>query len=449
MKTLPFAIGFAALAIPLAAQASAITAERVRETVTWLAADERAGRDTGSPELVAAGEWIAARFAAAGLQPLTEGRWTQEFALPGLSIDSKAIEVRLHRKHGDQTQEIVLQPDVDVRQWTVADATTGGDEACTVALADDAALQRMLATGSARRPVFCEVAPEDERWVLAKGSRFVLGGRRQATRPVFLVRAGLLPPAADDDSQVTWTTTWSVPEPEKADMAQHNVVGLLRGGAKKDEYVVVSAHYDHVGRGRPVAGDGIYNGADDNATGTTAVLLLAESLGKLQPPPARSILFVCFTAEERGLLGSKAFCARPPVPIDKIVANLNIEMIGRPLPGNESKAWITGDDLSDFAAIAGPALERAGIGLVEFPMAARLFTASDNWAFAQHGVVAHSVSAGSLHQDYHQPGDEADKLDIAHMTAIVRGLHEVTLELANRDAVPQWNDKGRARIARR
>jgi hypothetical protein len=449
MKTPPFAVGLAALAIPLAAQVTTITEERVRETVTWLAADERAGRDTGSPQLVAAGEWIAARFAAAGLQPLAEGRWTHEFALPGSSIDSKAIEVRLHRKHGDRTQEIVLQPDVDVRQWTVADATTGGDEACTVAFADDAAVQRMLDAGSARRPVICEVATGDVRWGLAQGSRFVLGGRRQATRPVFLVRAGLLPLAPDDGSEVTWTATWSVPEPEKVDMAQHNVVGMLRGGARKDEYVVVSAHYDHVGRGREVAGDGIYNGADDNATGTTAVLLLAEALGKLQPPPARSILFVCFTAEERGLLGSKAFCARPPVPIDKIAANLNIEMIGRPLPGNEGKAWITGHDLSDFAAIAGAALERAGIGLVEFPMAARLFTASDNWSFAQRGVVAHSLSAGSLHQDYHQPGDEVDKLDVAHMTRIVRGLHEVTLELANRDAVPQWNDKGRARIARR
>lgn len=438
----------AAFVGPVLAQAAAITEERVRETVAWLAADERAGRDTGSPELVAAGEWIAERFAAAGLQPVQEGRWTHEFALPGYWLDSRAIVVRLVRRQGDDVQTFTLEADADVRQWTVGDATSGVDEPCTVALAGDPALQRMIAAGSARRPVFCEVAADDHRWRAASGMRCALGTKRQASRPVFLVRPGLLPQPSSDKQEVVWTCTWSVAPAERADLPQYNVVGVRPGSSRKDEFVVVSAHYDHVGLGPEVDGDGIYNGADDNATGTTAVVLLAEVVAS-EPPPARSVLFVCFTAEERGLLGSRAFCDRPPVPLGSIVANLNIEMIGRPEPGNEGKAWITGRELSDFADIAARALARADVGLVDHALAARLFAASDNWSFVQQGIVAHTVSAGSLHRDYHQPGDEVDKLDIPHMTRVIRGLREVVFELANRDAPPQWNEQGRARVSRR
>jgi Zn-dependent M28 family amino/carboxypeptidase len=210
--------------------------------------------------------------------------------------------------------------------------------------------------------------------------------------------------------------------------------------------VVVSAHYDHIGTGNPADGDAINNGADDNATGTTAVVLLAEALAKT--PLRRSVLFVCFSAEERGLRGSAAFCDKPPVPLEKIVCNLNIEMIGRPEEGKQGKAWITGHDLSDFAAIAKQALERRSVGLVDFPMSGNLFAASDNFSFVRHGIVAHSISAGSLHEDYHRPGDEVDKLDIAHMTTFVTALCEFVRELADREAAPAWNDAGRKRLER-
>jgi Zn-dependent M28 family amino/carboxypeptidase len=217
---------------------------------------------------------------------------------------------------------------------------------------------------------------------------------------------------------------------------------LLPGTTKKDEYVVVSAHYDHIGIGRPIDGDAIHNGADDDASGTTAVLLLAGAMQR-QPPPVRSVLFVCFAGEEKGLKGSAAFCDRPPVPLERIVANLNIEMIGRPEPGNEGKAWITGAEYSDFAKIVEAPLQRAGVLLVDFRMATQLFAQSDNWSFVQKGIVAHSLSAGSLHADYHRPSDEVAKLDLPHMTRIIGALLPAVRELADRDAVPRWNEKGR------
>jgi Peptidase family M28 len=441
----PSSLSWFLLALPLAAQTSPITEARVRETVSWLAADERAGRDTGSAELVAAGEWISARFAAAGLQPLQEGNWYHEFPLPGFQLDVREARLELVRKVGTETKKIELVPDQDFRQWKVAEALTGADDACTVAMLDDPVLQQLLTAGSARRSIVIEVAEDHPYWLRAAAAHKVLGSRRQASRPVFLVRRGVLPPPPGDGREAIWTASWTLPAPEKVEVPQFNVVAMLPGAAKKDEYVVVSAHYDHVGTGREVDGDRIYNGADDNATGTTAVLLIAEAMAK-QPPPARSVLFVCFTGEERGLVGSAAFCNRPPVPLAQVVANINIEMIGRPAVGNEGKTWITGVELSDFGAIAGPALQRAGVELVDFAMSKQLFAASDNYSFVKKGVVAHSFSAGSLHADYHQPGDEVDQLDLVHMTKIVQGLHEVVREFADREARPAWNEAGRARL---
>ncbi|HEX6811022.1 MAG TPA: M28 family peptidase [Planctomycetota bacterium] len=433
----------------LVCQAATITEQRVRETVTWLAADERRGRNTGSPEIEEAAKWLADRFRDAGLRQVKEGSWTHEFTLPGLVLDSSAVKMALVRKDGKEVKELVLEPDRDIRLWTGSDVVEGRDEACTVARLDDPVMQRMLGAESGRRPVLLEVAEDHPYWQRSAGEHRVLSGRRAAARPVFLVRKSVLPapPGPAETKDITWLATWSVGPAQKADVPQQNVMALLPGTSAKDEYVVVSAHYDHLGTGNPGGdGDAIYNGADDNATGATAVVLLAEALAKT--PMRRSVLFVCFSAEERQLRGSAAFCADPPVPIEQIVCNLNIEMLGRPLPGNEGKAWITGHDLSDFAAIAGQALERRSVGLVDFAGSAQLFAASDNYSFARRGVVAHTVSAGSLHEDYHKPGDEADKLDIAHMTRIVSALVEVVRELADREAKPAWNEAGRKRLER-
>jgi hypothetical protein len=432
----------------LVCQAALITEQRVRETVTWLAADERAGRDTGSPEIEQAASWLAERFRVAGLTQVQEGSWFHEFTLPGLVLDSGTVKMKLLRKMGTETTEHVLEPDRDVRLWTGADVTEGRDEACTVARSDDPVLQQLLGARSARRPVLIEVAEDHPYWLRAKGEHSVLSGRRAAARPVFVVRKSVLPPLPDAEQgkEITWVATWSVGAARKTDVPQKNVMALLPGTTAKDEYVVVSAHYDHIGTGNPADGDAINNGADDNATGTTAVVLLAEALAKT--PLRRSVLFVCFSAEERGLRGSAAFCDKPPVPLEKIVCNLNIEMIGRPEEGKQGKAWITGHDLSDFAAIAKQALERRSVGLVDFPMSGNLFAASDNFSFVRHGIVAHSISAGSLHEDYHRPGDEVDKLDIAHMTTIVTALCEFVRELADREAAPAWNDAGRKRLER-
>lgn len=444
-----------------AAQTAVITEQRVRQTVGWLADDARGGRDTPSAGLEAAADWIAERFAAAKLHQIHEDSWFHRYTLPGLSLDSDQVEVTLAvrvatpapagegkppAEASERIEKVVLRAGEDVRLWRAGEAVLGSDEPCTVADAGDPALERMLMARSARTPTFLLVDADHPLWPLAAGRHQLLGGRRAAARPIFLVQRKALPAAAlaaAKDQKKQWTTTWATPGVEKLDLPLRNVVALLPGSDRRDEYVVVSGHYDHVGIGVPVDGDAVRNGADDNATGAAAVILLAEALAQAGVPLRRSVLFVCFSAEEKGLLGSRAFVANPPVPLERIVANVNLEMLGRPEPGKEGKAWVTGAGYSDFAAIVAPALARAGVGTIEFGMANQLFRASDNLPFAERGIVAHSISAGSLHQDYHQPGDQLEKLDIPHMTKVVAALREAVVDLANRDERPAWSEAGR------
>jgi Zn-dependent M28 family amino/carboxypeptidase len=145
-----------------------------------------------------------------------------------------------------------------------------------------------------------------------------------------------------------------------------------------------------------------------------------------------------FWGEESGLLGSKQFCQTPSWPLEKIVANVNIEMIGRPEPGANSKMWVTGWGESDLGPLMAAASNPFGVEIFEHPkFSAQLYRSSDNWSFAEKGVVAHSFSAGSLHADYHQPDDEWEKLELPHMTRVIQGLFVGSLPLASGEATPK------------
>jgi len=440
----------ALLAVAVQAQqqtpADPITETRVKEVVSFLASDELLGRDSPSPGLDQAAEYIAAAFKKAGLVQAREGSWFHEYTLPGLLLDSKSIELKV--RHVDDKpeeggakvdEEKELKANDDVRLWRAGDGTGEAGQPATMGAFTDPRIRRLLMSGG-RRAVLLEIDPADPTWASAEGVHQPLGQVRQESGPVFLVRKGALPAGGLDSG--TWTVTWKTKAAEVAPVKLRNVVGILRGKELPDEFVIVSAHYDHIGIVSPVNGYSICNGADDDASGTTPVVTIAEALAKA-PPPRRSIAFVCFSAEEKGLRGSKAFAAEPPFPLAQVVANVNIEMIGRPEAGKQKKAWITGAEYSDFAEIARPALLRAGIELTGFDLATRLFGASDNYSLAAKGVVAHSISAGSLHSDYHQPSDEVAKLDLPHMTAVIRGLREMVLEFSNRAAAPAWNEEGR------
>jgi hypothetical protein len=226
-----------------------------------------------------------------------------------------------------------------------------------------------------------------------------------------------------------------------------NVVGILPGSdpALRDEAVVIDAHYDHIGAtaaGRCAAqgADSICNGADDDASGTVAVMEVARMLASAQPAPKRTVVFLLVTGEERGTLGSRWYLDHPAVPLPRTVANLEIEMIGRPdsLAGGPGKAWLTGYERSTMGQI----LRDNGIPLVPDPRPDQnFFGRSDNIAFAYLGIPAHTISSFNLHTDYHRASDEARFTDPEHMAAVINATARATRLLADGPA-PTWAPGG-------
>jgi Zn-dependent M28 family amino/carboxypeptidase len=216
-----------------------------------------------------------------------------------------------------------------------------------------------------------------------------------------------------------------------------NVIGLLEGKSKKEEYVVISAHYDHLGidkNGKD--GDSIYNGANDDATGVTAILTLAKYFKK-KNNNERSILFVAFTAEEMGLLGSNYFGTT--VDADKIVAGINIEMIGKESSFGPKTAWLSGFDRSNFGEIIQKNLIGSEYKLYPDPYPKfNLFFRSDNASLARLGVPAHSFSTTQIDidKDYHQLSDEAEGLDVKTITETIKAIAIGTESMIKGDDTP-------------
>jgi hypothetical protein len=293
-----------------------------------------------------------------------------------------------------------------------------------------------------------------------------MGGRRAASRGALLTAAylahelerfGITPAGEDGFFQpvpfVRITTVRGerltlpslVPEDSvRADRMTEgrNVIGLLRGSDPelRDEVVVVGAHFDHVGTGQPFRGDSIYNGADDDASGTVAVLELARMLAA-GPAPKRTIVFLLVTAEEMGILGARYFVEHATVALDRVVANLQIEMIGRPdeAVGGAGTVWLTGDERSTMGAM----FRAARLPVVPDPRPQqRFFQRSDNIAFARAGIPAHTLSSFGLHEDYHRPSDEIETIDWTHMAQATEIALAAVRVLAD-GARPQWNEGGR------
>ena len=201
-----------------------------------------------------------------------------------------------------------------------------------------------------------------------------------------------------------------------------NIVGVIPGKTKPEEFVVFSGHYDHLGILKPVGKDSIANGADDDASGTTAVITLARYFKKLDNN-ARTIIFVAFTAEEIGEHGSTYFAKT--VEPDKVTAMFNIEMIGKPSKWGQNSAFITGFERSDFGKILQKNLTGTTFNFYPDPYPDQnLFYRSDNASLARVGVPAHTISTDQIDIDkfYHTVGDEVSTLDMANITSTIRAI---------------------------
>jgi Zn-dependent M28 family amino/carboxypeptidase len=234
-----------------------------------------------------------------------------------------------------------------------------------------------------------------------------------------------------------------------------NVVAVVEGADPKlrDEYVAVGSHYDHVGVGRPVGGDSIYNGADDDGSGTVAMMAMAEAFAR-GPRPRRSILFVWHAGEEHGLWGSDYFARYPTVPLDRVVTQLNMDMIGRSkragdaAPANRDlsgpdEIYVIGSKM--MSTELGHLSERVNRAYLNLSFnykyddprdPNRFFFRSDHYNYARRGVPVIFYFDG-VHEDYHRPSDTPDKIDYRKLERVARTVFVTAAEIANLPARPR------------
>ena len=220
----------------------------------------------------------------------------------------------------------------------------------------------------------------------------------------------------------------------KKEITSANIIGVLEGNSKKDEYVIISAHYDHLGT-KKSGEDKIYNGANDDASGVTGVLALAEYFKKVGNE--RTLVFVAFTAEEMGLLGSIHF--GKGIDASKFVAGINLEMIGKIPSFGPNTAWLTGFERSDFGKIVQKNLIGSGYQLFPDPYKKfNLFFRSDNASLARLGVPSHTFSTTAIDVDkeYHQVSDEAETLNMTVITQTIQAVAKGTESIINGKDTP-------------
>ena len=427
----------------------------VRSNLTYLAGSALRGRGSGSEDEHHAAQFIAGRLQDYGLVPAAgEQKFIQTAAVrsrrivgaPTLTVaaESKGSAPRLVLTHGKQmvVAELSSIPvsapleKLDLSSENGADVTPGAallvkvkagtsfDELQILLEPYRTKAALVIVTSSDWQPKFASLAklpppaiqelgeqPEGPRapLVLAKPESF----DRMWTEPdgrIISLNAEVTP----------WkvTRTW-------------NVLGKIEGTRQPEQMILLSAHLDHLG----IENGETYYGADDDASGTVAVMELARLLAK-QPKPARTIVVALWGSEEKGMIGARYFLENPPFSLNAIVANLEFEMIGRPDAKIEPDGlWLTGWDRTNL----GPELVQNGANLVADPHPAeKFFTRSDNYMLAKQGVIAQTISSFGLHKDYHQPTDTVDKIDFQHLDRAIASLIGPLTWLANTDYKPEW-----------
>ncbi len=435
-----------------------INEESVKKTISYLASDELGGRGTPSPGFTIASEYVAKRFEAAGLEPGGVEGWYQNHEIKTTRMPTGGIHIQY--SNGEPIEHFGLLAATDdrfeysgaVTEIKLADEFSEGQfKGPVVATETDSPGNRRYLNSVVRASnrlkqagatALIIVVPEDHMAVgqakQSAGKHRVVNTSQRMAIPVLLVRE------LDAGSEVSM----DLPAAIASQAVVGNTIGILKGSDEtlSKEAILFTAHLDHLGTNPDATGDQIYNGADDDASGVTGVLTLADAFGALPFRPKRSIIFMTLWGEEQGLLGSKQFAAEPTWPLELIVANVNIEMIGRPEPGAAGKIWMTGWGESNLGELMNDAASKNGGTIFEHPQySAMLYRSSDNWSFVEKGVIAHSFSAGSLHGDYHQPGDEWEKLDTEHMTRVVRSLFFGSLPITSGDATPKSSANRRGR----
>lgn len=379
-----------------------LNAKEVERIEKILSADDMQGREAGTPGIDKTADFIASEFKKAGLQTLNKnGSYKQDFAMvtPKFSnascyFDNEAVEIKnlivvtcqsgLYINEKSEYEKIKLDAGKNL----------------------NAEAQKLIRSG--------------KNYLVLVDTSYTKNFNRLTNlkRQIFKIENSVVFVLTTQDPKIFTVEA----RHEINELKLANIVGVLPGKNKNDEYVIFSAHYDHLGIRKPVEGDSIYNGANDDAAGTTAVMMLAKYFKALNNNE-RTIVFVAFTAEEKGGYGSQYF-SRQLDPA-KVVAMFNIEMIGTESKWGKNTAYITGFEKTDMGSILQKNLEGSGFSFYPDPYTAQnLFYRSDNATLARLGVPAHTISTSKMDNElnYHKASDQIETLDMVNMAEIIKAI---------------------------
>ncbi len=434
--------------------AGRLTANDLKADVSFLASDELEGRATPSKGLDIAAQFIAAQFRRAGLEPAGDDGYFQTAAFSSVKPNLEGLELTLEiggRKIAVERASMALSQPVPA---SLDDAPALRVAASGIAsLTPDQTRGRALLIEAARPPAAAATwAPAITILISSQGPRATSG--RSALRddsapapgaPTVLVwdaaiRSAL---AAAPDAEVKVSAR--IPAPAVEPVKLRNVAGILPGSdpALKDTYLVMTAHYDHLGVRAAGDGDRIFNGANDDASGTASLIEIASALAALPAKPKRTIVFIALFGEELGEIGSQYYVRHPLFPLAKTIANVNLEQLGRTDDSEGPKIGLfnlTGFDYTTMAEAFQKAAEEAGVRAVnDQKNSDAYFGRSDNARFADAGVPSTTVSVSYMFPDYHAVGDEWPKLDYENMAKVDCALALAAFGLADSLDAPAWN----------
>jgi len=410
--------------------AKIIPSEQVIKDITYLAGDDLKGRASFSPEIEKAADYIAKRFADIGLKPLASnknGSFLQSFTVH--QIKPQALAVSLNN-NDISNENLAIASTMAKLSWQQGSAQThvigkDDDMRATLSKLNQSGGQHLVIINTAHAKLF-------------KGYQ---GYFKRGLTKLSLEHRGAIVMVLSDDANIEKYSVSASAEITKQSLT--NVVGVLPGVESPKEVILYSSHYDHLGT--TPDGKQIYNGADDDASGTTAVLNLAQYYQE-KGNNKRTLMFSAFTAEEIGGFGSKYFSQQ--LNPDDVVAMINIEMIGKPSKFGAGTVWMTGMERSNLGALLNEKLVALNTEIYQDPYPEQgLFYRSDNATLARLGVPAHSFSSTQLDKDqhYHQVSDDLASLDLTSMHKVIESLATATQSLVDGEVTPTRVDKEKVR----
>ena len=432
----------------------AVKERNVRAELNFLASDAMQGRGSGTQFERITAEYVGSQFAQFGLEPAGENGWEGKPSfVQTVNIARRTFAEKPTVKCGSRTFEhggemVVLRTNTNAATaefQAVAAGARPKTGAAVLVRAKEGVDQRaaMLAAqnlaSAGASIVFLEETPQWRAGWTNFASRlpsFTSISARAAITIIVSTDAANELVKTPDGTKVEFGGKLAPSQEQNT----WNAIGKLTGSDPRlsSQVILLSSHLDHLGTRQNAPGDDkIFNGADDDASGTVAVMELARVLASGKRP-RRTIYFVCFGSEEAGGYGANYFVNNLPFPKEKLVANLEFEMIGRPdAKVKTEELWLTGYDRSNL----GPELARRGAKLVPDPHPEEnFFQRSDNYTLARQGIIAHTVSSFGLHTDYHHSSDEVRTIDFMHMTRAINSMVSPVIWLVNSGFTPAWNE---------